>query len=66
MLLIHEGPPTLPYFPVLIQDWYHEQADVLYFTNPLATPSVVGSGSNLWAASSARLSFDFKLVKLRY
>ena len=48
LLIIHKAPPTLTYFPLLIQDWYHDPRYVASYTNPHAIPAVNGSGFKVW------------------
>ena len=45
LLLIHRAAPTLPYFPVMVGDWYHQEGRDFYFSQPLGTPPVPGSGN---------------------
>ena len=43
MLIIHKVAPQLPYFPVIVEDWRHEDGLSYGVTLP-----PVGSGANLW------------------
>ena len=65
LLIIHKAPPELPYFPVLVQDWYHDTSQIFAFTNPFANPGVNGSGFSAWTFID-RSYTPYTVVLLRY
>ena len=49
LLIIHKVRPTVPYFNVAVQDWFHQESSVLVLANPYGTPTgSLGSGEDIY------------------
>ena len=67
MLLVHLCLPLLPYFPVSIMDWTHEDAETLHVTNPYDADHAGSGDMHVWVEPDRLYSQDsVELSALRY
>ncbi|KAI0234468.1 Oxidoreductase OpS5 [Lamellibrachia satsuma] len=58
MLIVHRRPPAVPSFPMLIADWYDEDAVTMDILSPYRTGLHRGTGENFTPRSKRALTAD--------